>query len=157
MAVAIELVFRPKSIFPEYRSRVWWLCLIMAVFLMLSFSAVSVYASGFGGYISEQLIGRSGVSDSSLLIGRSGVASSGLDVAMEGDVVEEDKNPGTPVSVGVKLLNAVVVLAYVAMVLFTVVAIGRESTVIALLLMVVAIYVGEAFVVILQEAIRALF
>ena len=156
MAVAIALVFRPKSIFPEYRSRAWWLCLIMAVLLMLSFSAVSVYASGFGGYISEQLIGRSGVSDSSLLIGRSGVASSGLDVAMEGDVVEED-NPGTPVSVGVKLLNAVVVLAYVAMVLFTVVAIGRESTVIALLFMVVAIYVGEAFVVIIQEAIRALF
>ncbi len=154
MAVAIALVSRP--IFPEYRSRAWWLCLIMAVLLMLSFSTVSVYASGFGGYISEQLIGRSGVSDSSLLIGRSGVASSGLDVAMEGDVVEED-NPGTPISVGVKLLNAVVVLAYVAMVLFTVVAIGRESTVIALLLMVVAIYVGEAFVVIIQEAIRALF
>ena len=156
MAVAIALVSRPIFIFPEYKSRVWWLCLIMAVLIMLSFGAVTVYASGFGGYISEKLIGRSGVSDSSLLIGRSGVASSGLDVAMEGDVVEED-NPGTPVSVGVKLLNAVVVLAYVAMVLFTVVAIGRESTVIALVLMVVAIYVGEAFVVIIQEAIRALF
>ncbi len=242
-ASAIILAKNPISIFPEYRSRVWWTCLVMAALLMLVFSSVAVYASGWGGYISEKVINRNGVANSNLLIGRSGVVTSGLDVAMSGRalvvgatnvymdgagthatlngnlqslngfpqntvyfqwgydtsygyttvsqvvaatgafssniqgfdpsqtiyyraVVEADgisySNPSSFVATGAivggfNMLNAVVVIAYIAMILFTMITIGRQSTIAALLLMTVAIYLGEAFVVAIQEALRNMF
>lgn len=228
---------------PDYKSRLWWFSLIMALLIALSFCAVSVYASGFGGYLSELLVGRSGVSDSNLLIGRSGVTGSGLDVGMSGiatptgatnvymdgagthatingnlsslngfpsvavyfqwgydtnygnttasqtmvatgafsadiqhfdpsqtvyyrAVIDADgRNYSSPSSfvatgaivTGFNLLNAVVVLAYIAMVIFAVIVVGSQSTIGAIILMAVAIYLGEAFVVAIQEAIRNLF
>lgn len=241
--MALEIAKYPVSLFPRYKSRVWWLCLVMATLLVLFFSTMAVYASGLGGYISEKLIGRSGVSDSSLVIGSSGASGSYLDVAMSGIVAAAgatnvymdgagthatlngnlvtlngfpratvyfewgyDTNYGhtstsqvvTAVGAfladiqhfdpsqrvyyravvdtdgrnysgsdsfvaeggivsGFNLLNAVVLIAYVAMVLFTVIVIGSKSTIAALLFMAVAIYLGEAFMVAIQEAIRALF
>jgi len=40
------------------------------------------FASEVGGQISEKLVGREGVSNSSFVIGRSGVSNSSLDVGM---------------------------------------------------------------------------
>ncbi len=54
----------------------------MVALIFMSLGARAIYASGLGGYISETLIERSGISGSSLLIGRSGVATSEIDVAM---------------------------------------------------------------------------
>jgi hypothetical protein len=62
-----------------------------------------------------------------------------------------DNNPGF------NLLNAVVVISYISLVLFTMVALGRKSTVAALLWMAVAIYIGEAFIAIIQEALNSVF
>lgn len=246
VAVALQILSLPVVPFlPRKGTKIWWLFSVMAVLLMLFFGTVAVYASGWGGYISEKVIGRSGIGDSNLLIGRSGVSNSGLDVAMSGiltspsisntfidgmgvahatlraivtnlngfpqatvyfewgydtgyghtsasqvvvatgeytsiiqgydpsqtiyyrGVIETD---GTNYSngnsflvgnqgiiAGFNLLNAVVVLLYATMVLFVVIAVGRESTIAALLVMALAIYLGVAFIGALQEAIRNIF
>jgi hypothetical protein len=237
----MSLVAKPR--FPNYKSKLWWLCLISAIVLMLLFASVYAYASGFGGWISEKLVGRSGVADSNLLIGSSGATGSGLDVAMSGlavatgainiymdgtgthatlngnlstlngfpsvsvyfqwgygavydhttaaqtmagtgafsadiahfdpgqtvyyrTVVEADgtsySSPSTfvttgSIAAGFNLLNAVVVVAYIALVLFTMVALGRKSTIAALLFMAVAIYIGEAFIAAIQAALNSIF
>ncbi len=242
-ASAITLAKNPISIFPEYRSRAWWGCFITAVVLMVLVASVSVYAAGWGGYISEKVVDRSGVNNSNLLIGRSGVGVSDLDVVMSGIVAAAGATnifmdgAGTHATLhgnlqnlngfpqatvyfqwgydtsyghvstsqvvvatgaftadiqgfdpsqtiyyravvdtdginyssadsfvaegaivtGFNLLNATVVFLYVVMIILAVVAIGSQSTVVALLFMVVAIYLGEAFVVVIQEAIRNIF
>ncbi len=234
---------KPISIFPSYKSKVWWFCLIMAIVFALVFVSAAVYAFGIGGYVSEKLIDRSGVNNSNVLIGRSGVSDSALSTGMSGIVAAagatniymdgavthatlhgnlQNLNGFPSVSVyfqwgydtsygyttvaqsmaaigaftadiqnfaldrviywrtvvdadgrnysgssiftspsgimtGIGLLNAVVVVAYIAMVLFAIIVIGSRSTVLALLLMAVAIYIGEAFVVGIQEALRNMF
>ncbi len=239
----VTAVMMLSSLFPIYKSKMWWLCLAIAVSLCMMFMSAMVYAAGFGGYVSEFLMGRSGVVDSNLLIGRDGVSNSGLDLGMSGIVaVTEATNVymdgsgthatlngnlqslnGFPQAIvyfqwgydtsyghtttgqtvaaigaftadiahfdpsqtvyyravvdcdgrnyssastfvasggivsGFNLLNAVVVLAYVALVIFVVLAIGSKSTIVALIVLAVAIYLGEAFVVALQEAIRNLY
>jgi hypothetical protein len=61
------------------------------------------------------------------------------------------------IAAGFNLLNAVVVVAYIALVLFTMVALGRKSTIAALLFMAVAIYIGEAFIAAIQAALNSIF
>lgn len=244
-SMVAALTRRPLPIFPKWGARIWWACVIMGLVLALAFCGIAVYASGWGGYISEKLIARDGVGGSNLLIERGGVATSGLDVGMSGvltspsvtgmyidaaetahatlhanlttlngfpqatvyfewgydtgygnatapqvvaatgdvtadiqgfdpsrgvyyrGVVEADGRNyssgssflvGTSGAVtGFNLLNAVVLIVYIAMVLFVVIALGRASTVAVLVLMAVAIYLGEALVVAIQEALRHAF
>jgi len=242
-AMVMSLARMPISIFPAYRGKAWWACLSVGILLMVIFSSALAYASGWGGYISEKLIGRSGVNNSSLLVGRSGVSNSALDVAMSGVatatgatniymdgagthatlngnlqslrgfpsvsvyfqwgydgvydhstaaqtmaatgsfsdtiahfdpskavnyravVVADGTNYSSPstfiasggIVTGFNLLNATVVLVYVAMVIFVALAIGSRSTIAALVFLAIAIYMGEAFVTGIQEAINALF
>lgn len=244
-AIVIPLSLnKPLRIFPAYKSRLWWLFFVMAVVMAVSLSTVYVAASGFGGFVSEYLMGRSGVDNSNLLIGSGGAVGSGVDVAMSGRAVTAGAtniymdgagthatlsgnlltlngfpsvyvyfqwgydganyigltapqlmgatgaftadiahfDPGKTVYyrvavdadglsfsspssfiaeggivTGFNLLNAVVVLAYIAMVIFVMIAIGSKSTVASLIWLAVAIYIGEAFVVAIQEALTNLF
>ena len=50
--------------------------------VLFSLPSVVVVATGLGGYASEKLIARDGVSDSQLIIGRTGVANSFLDIIL---------------------------------------------------------------------------
>ncbi len=234
----------PLPFFPVFRSKLWWVCLVFAIFFIFVFVSTYAYASGFGGWVSEKLVNRDGLADSNLLIGISAVPNSGLELAMTGratpleatniymdgvgthatlngnlltlngfpsvyvyfqwgydgvnyvgitapqlmvatgsfsaniagfhpgkrvyyrTVVDADgltfSSPSSFVSSGgivsgFNLLNAVVVVAYIAMVLFIVIAVGSRSTIMALLVVAVAIYLGEAFVVAIQESLNRVF
>jgi len=215
---------------------------ILALFIA-SFGFWTVYASGLGGYISEKLLERSGVTNSHILIDMSGVSNSSLDTGMSGRVtvsaasniymdgtgshatlsgnlqdmngfpsvtvyfewgydasyghtttsqvmattgsfsatldhfdpsetvyfrgvaVADGKNYSSPSSfvasgasfAWFNLLDAVVTLAYVALVIFVVIQLGQRSTIVALLFMAIAIYVGEAFITVIAEALRNIF
>ena len=64
---------------------------------------------------------------------------------------------GGGIIAGFNILNAVVVPAYIAMIIFTVIILGRKSTIVALLFMALAIYVGEACITLIQEALNNVF
>ncbi len=243
MNTVLSLINTPLFILPPRKSKLWWLSLILVLLVVLSLVTTAVYASGFGGWVSEKLVGQNGVADSNLLIGRSGVSNSGLDVATSGvvtatgatavswdganahatlngnlsslrgfpsvsvhfeygystsygnttvgqikaatgaftaditygdpsktvyyrSVVEADGTNYSSASsftntsgiaTGFNILNSTVVIVYIAFILVIMIRLGQKSTLAALLFMAIAVYIGEAFVTIIQQALNQVF
>jgi hypothetical protein len=221
----------------------WWVGFVSSILLVVLTTFNTVLASGFGGWISEKLIDRDGLTDSNVLIG-SGTTNSGLDVAMSGRAtatgatnvymdgvgthatlngnlatlngfpsvyvyfqwgydgvnyigattpqlmnatgvftdtiahfdpgktvyyraaVDSDglsfSSPSTfitegSIAAGFNLLNGVVVLVYIALMLFVTIKIMMHSTIAGLLFSAVAIYIGEAFIQAIQVALNSMF
>ena len=71
--------------FKRNRRTIKWSCVVLLV-LFICLIGVSVYSISQGGLTSEQLIGRSGVSDSNLVINHSGT-NGALDIGFSGIIV----------------------------------------------------------------------
>ena len=139
------------------RKRVWWNCKILLAIVLLSVLVllmpnIKVVASELGGYVSEKLIARSGVSNSQLIIGREGVGNSLLDIVL-GDVGGHI-NPSAPVA---PLINTWIV-AFAVLAIYTFVrGFLGGVTVKEIVFAVAFIYVLTALMPGLQIAITRLF
>jgi len=69
-------------LFDKQKTKQLTIAILLVGIMILAYSAVSVYASGLGGYISEKLISSSGTTNSAIVIDRFGVSGSNLDVTM---------------------------------------------------------------------------
>jgi len=128
--------------------------LLFAISFVVLISGVNVLASELGGYVSEKLIGRSGVSNSQLVIG--GNSNSLLDIELnstEGTPATH-MNPSDPAYRLAAILPTIFVA--IAIVLLVGMVLSGTMSLPLLILAVVLIMVGVAGAGAIQEAVIAL-
>jgi hypothetical protein len=132
---------------------------MISLFLILILNLIPItlaIADELGGYVSEKLIGRSGVSDSRLVISRSNTSNSFLDIANA--AVEGIVNPNMNPDSGAYQLNALIPLILMGM--FIIMLLGflatGEFTFASLIAVVVLIYFFYSFLPGIQTMITNL-
>ena len=147
---ALAMATMPFSISPELKSRLKYICFILACLLFLSPSVI-VLADGFGGLDTQELIGVAGADDSQLLIGNSGTSNNELDIQMgqSGAHFHADD----PAFLIVSLLPLLyILLSIVLLVGMFKSGAGAETIILATVL----IYVGLVFLEGIQELVTGL-
>ena len=146
---SLAIVALPFSALPKWKikSALVALLIIGALFLL---PTLMVQAEALGGYVSEKVIGRDGVNDSSLIVGRDGVNNSSLDIVMGGIHF----NPNDPAFLIVSLAP----LLYVALGIVVILGLFIHGHISfkTLIIAGVAIYLLAALLPGIQEAITGL-
>mgnify|MGYP005850114087 CR=1 FL=1 len=140
------------------QNKIRWqiLFVLLFAFVLLLLPITITFASELGGYVSEKLVGMSGVSDSNLVIGSSGTTQSTFDIIMgnvEGVSVTY-MNPTDPAYRLVEVLSlifvAIVILGGLAIIM------TGEFGLAGIILYALVILIAVAGLGSIQAALRAL-
>jgi hypothetical protein len=130
------------------------LLVVLAAVFLLQFTVV--FADELGGYVSEQLIGMTGVDNSRLVIGSTSAENSLLDIGLV--QIDDGANPWINPDSGEYQLNMLIPLVLVAMAILVLVGVlsRGEMDLGIIIVVVVFLYVLYAFLPSIQGAITAM-